>query len=253
MTETLINLVSVQLGGKTVVDRVSASLTPGKLHILVGPNGAGKSTLLKAMVALLPLSTGSVSLNGLDAARLSPAKRADMVAYLPQDRSIAWDLSAVDVAALGAYHLAPEVARQRAFEALRGLGLENVAERGVFGLSGGQRTRVLLARLLVSPAKTYALDEPLTALDPAWQRQVLFYLKQRAEAGYTIILSLHDLQLAAQFADEVLVMHQGAMVQMGIPEAVFTPRILRDVFNLSGHLAHENGHRVLHLGTKPQF
>ncbi len=246
-----LNIVSVQLGGHTVLDRASAQLVPGKLYVMVGPNGAGKSTLLKAMAALLPLSTGNVSLNGTDIARLGAQKRAEHIAYLPQDRSIAWDLSCVDVAALGAYHLSPDIARQRALAELQGLGLGDIAERGVFSLSGGQRARVLLARVLVSPAKVYLLDEPLIALDPAWQRQVLVRLRQRAEAGHTIVLSLHDLQLAAQFADEILLLHAGRLVRAGTPESLFTPNTLREIFGLKGELTVRNGKRALDIDSVP--
>ncbi|MEI9904945.1 MAG: ABC transporter ATP-binding protein [Asticcacaulis sp.] len=99
----------------------------------------------------------------------------------------------------------------------------------MFSLSGGQRARVLLARVLVSPAQVFLLDEPLIALDPAWQRQVLIRLKQRAEAGQTVILSLHDLHLAAQFADDILLMHKGYLVSHDTPENIFVPKLLSDV------------------------
>ncbi len=239
--------ISVDLGGRTVVNDVSARLAADTVHVLVGPNGAGKSTLLRALTALLPLKAGKVALNAEDISRMSPARRADHIAYLPQDRSIAWDLAAVDVAALGAWHLAPELARQKAFAELETLGLKAEAERGVFGLSGGQRARVLLARLLLSPASVYVLDEPLVALDPAWQRQVLAILKQKAVEGATVVLSLHDLQLAAQFADNILLMHEGRLVRSGAPENIFMPKDLRTVFNLAGELVNVGGQRLLTL------
>lgn len=236
MADLILENVSVKLGGETVVHEVGVTLAPGRLHVLVGPNGAGKTTLLKAMASLLPLSFGHISLNDQSVARMTPARRAEIVAYLPQDRTIAWNLSSVDVASLGAYHLPPELARQKAFSELQALGLQEVADRGVFGLSGGQRARVLLARVLVSPAEIFLLDEPLIALDPAWQRHVLIRLKQRAEAGQTVILSLHDLHLAAQFADTVLLMDGGQLIACDVPEKVFTGNLLSQVFNLSGEM-----------------
>lgn len=251
MTALDLSNVGVKLGGHLVVEGVTASLTPGRLYILVGPNGAGKTTLLKAMAALLPLSAGTIKLNDLDIARMPYARRADHIAYLPQDRSIAWDLSCVDVAALGAQHLTPDLARQKAFAELQALGLQEVSDRGVFGLSGGQRARVLLARVLVSSAQILLLDEPLIALDPAWQRQVLIRLKQRAAAGETVILSLHDLHLAAQFADEVLLMHKGHLIKRALPEIIFTPSYLADVFNLKGELVTAGEQRALRLESLP--
>ncbi len=246
-----LDTVRVELGGRTVVDTVTTILEAGRVHVVAGPNGAGKSTLLRAMAALLPLKSGRIIADDKDMARLSPSARAGLVAYLPQDRSLAWDLAAADVAALGAYHLPPDVARQKAVAELQALGLGDVAERGVFSLSGGQRARVLLARLLLSPARLYLLDEPLTALDPAWQRQVLHRLRQRASEGYTVVLSLHDLQLAAQFADDILLMHEGRLVANAAPEKVFTPGVLHTVFNLSGGMVSDNGRRRLDLDVQP--
>jgi iron complex transport system ATP-binding protein len=253
MSNLNIQNVSVKLGRETVVREVSAELTPGRLYILVGPNGAGKTTLLKSMASLIPIQSGMISYKGLDLAVQRPASRAEHIAYLPQERSIAWDLSCVDVAALGVQNLTPELARQKAFAELQALGLQEVADRGVFGLSGGQRARVLLARVLVSPADVLLLDEPLIALDPAWQRQVLIRLKQRAEAGQTVILSLHDLHLAAEFADTVMLMHRGQLVKMDAPEKIFTSSLLADVFNLKGELLPGDGQRTLRLESLPLF
>ena len=251
MPNLILQSVSVKLGRDTVVHEVSAELAPGKLYIMVGPNGAGKTTLLKAMASLVPLQSGMISYNGLDLALQRSGVRAEHIAYLPQERSIAWDLSCVDVAALGAQHLAPELARQKAFAELQALGLQEVADRGVFKLSGGQRARVLLARVLVSQADVLLLDEPLIALDPAWQRQVLIRLKQRAEVGQTVILSLHDLHLAAQFADTVLLMDKGRLVKTDGPEKIFIPNLLSDVFNLKGELVGNEGQKTLRLESLP--
>ena len=246
-----LDMVAVKLGGRVVIDGVTAALAPGKLYILVGPNGAGKTTLLKAMAALLPLSHGNIRLNDLDVLTMPFSQRAAEIAYLPQDRTIAWDLSCVDVAALGAQHLTSDLARQKAFAELQALGLQEVSDRGVFGLSGGQRARVLLARVLVSSARVLLLDEPLIALDPAWQRQVLIRLKQRAVGGETVVLSLHDLHLAAQFADEVLLMHKGRLIRQASPEIVFTPKDLAEVFNLKGELSGDGAQRALRLENLP--
>lgn len=251
MPNFTIQNASIKLGRETVVRDISAELSPGKLYILVGPNGAGKTTLLKAMASLISLQSGMISYNGLDLAALRPGVRAGHIAYLPQERSIAWDLSCVDVAALGVQNLEPALARQKALAELQALGLQESADRGVFSLSGGQRARVLLARVLVSPADVLLLDEPLIALDPAWQRQVLIRLKQRAEAGQTVILSLHDLHLAAQFADIVLLMNKGQLVKMDTPEKIFVPSLLSDVFNLKGELVAGDGQKTLRLESLP--
>ncbi|MGA9658096.1 MAG: ABC transporter ATP-binding protein, partial [Asticcacaulis sp.] len=105
MSQLNMENVSIRLGQETVVHEVSAKLHAGKLYILVGPNGAGKTTLLKALASLIPTQMGRIDFDGQDMAGLSPPRRAEIMAYLPQDRSIAWDLSCVEVAALGAQHL----------------------------------------------------------------------------------------------------------------------------------------------------
>ena len=252
-TELQLDQVDVRLGGQVVVHDVSATLAAGKVHVLVGPNGAGKSTLLKAVAALLPLGGGAIKLDGADVDKLTPPRRAERIAYLPQERGIAWDLSCAEVAALGAQHLPAEQARARAVAELTTLGLGDLVDRGVFSLSGGQRARVLLARVLCSPADVFLLDEPLIALDPAWQRQVLLRLKARAAVGATVIVSLHDLHLTAQFADEVLLMHLGKLVRKGVPDQVFTRSLLKDVFSLMGELVREDGKPVLKIENQPML
>ncbi|OYW82785.1 MAG: hypothetical protein B7Z26_02330 [Asticcacaulis sp. 32-58-5] len=161
-------------------------------------------------------------------------ERARLLAYLPQERTIAWDLKAIEIVALGCVGLSADVVRQHARAQLEVMGLSNEAETRVFSLSGGQRARVLLARLLASDAKTACLDEPLTALDPAWQRRALAVLKSRAAQGGTIVVSLHDITLAAQFADDLWVMDQGRLVAQGKPEAALSDKVLRQVFNITG-------------------
>jgi len=253
MADLQLDQIDVQLGGHVVVHDVSASLAPGKMHVIVGPNGAGKSTLLKAAAALLPLAGGAIKLDGVEVDKLPLARRAEHMAYLPQERGIAWDLSCADIAALGAQHLPPAEARAKAVEELKALGLGDLVDRGVFSLSGGQRARVLLARVLCTKAEILLLDEPLIALDPAWQRQVLLRLKARAAGGATVIVSLHDLYLTAQFADEVLLMHQGKLIKKGAPDQVFTRSLLKDVFSLMGELVREDGKPVLKIDNMPML
>ncbi|MFT4090897.1 MAG: ABC transporter ATP-binding protein, partial [Asticcacaulis sp.] len=126
---------------------------------------------------------------------------------------------------------------------LERVGLAALSDQGVFNLSGGQRARVLLARLMATQCPVMVLDEPLAALDPAWQRQVLWLLKQMAAAGHTVIVSLHDIGLAVQMCDEVLVLSEGRLIAQGAPDDVISPQVLRDVFGLSGAV-HEGHLRV---------
>lgn len=221
-----------RIGGARVLNGASFSVRAGELVALCGPNGAGKSTALRAALGLTPLTQGVARLSGDEARRLSERQRGERAAYLPQDRSIAWNLPAVEVAALGAPFLTGEAALERARAALDEVGVGHLADRGVAEMSGGERARVLLARALTVPAPLLAADEPIAGLDPDAQLLVLELLRARADAGGGVLVSLHDLSLAARFAHRVAVLHQGRTAAEGAPTEALSPRILKTVFNL---------------------
>lgn len=226
--------LTLSRGKRTVVHDVSLSVTPGELVALVGPNGAGKTSLIQAVCGLLKPDAGRVWLEGADLVTLGPRNRARALAYLPQDGTVAWNLPAIEVVALGAVFLEPDGARARATAALEEVEAGALADRGVAELSGGERARVLLARVLASEAGLILADEPVAGLDPEGQLLVLERLKARAGAGQTVVASLHDLSLAARFADRVIVMDQGKVRADGPPAQALSPAILRDVFGLAG-------------------
>lgn len=221
------------LGGRTVLDAVSLSVAAGELVAVVGPNGAGKSSAIRALAGLLPLTGGQAKLGGQDVAVLSARGRADRAAYLPQERRIAWNLPAVEVAALGAPFLAAGDALARARAALDEMEAGHLAGRGVAEMSGGERARVLLARALTTDARALLADEPTAGLDPEAQLMVLERLKARAMAGQAVLVSLHDLALAARFADRVVVLEAGRLVADGAPMAALTPEVMARVFGLA--------------------
>ncbi len=222
------------LGGRKVLDGAHVQVERGRLVALVGPNGAGKSSLIKAFVGLLALDGGVARLDGDDVTTLSPRERARRVAYLPQERRIAWNLPAVEVAALGAPFLAGPEALARAKRALAEVGGAHLVDRGVAEMSGGERARVLLARALTTDAPMLLADEPIAGLDPDAQRLVLERLRGRADGGAGVLVSLHDLTLAAAFADQVVVMHQGQVAAAAPPMEALEPGVLRSVFGLDG-------------------
>jgi iron complex transport system ATP-binding protein len=234
-------------GRRAVVHDVSLSVMPGELVALVGPNGAGKTSLVQAVCGLLKPDGGRVAINGQALVTLGPRDRAKALAYLPQDGTVAWNLPAIEVVALGAGFLEPDGARARARAALEEVEAGALADRGVAELSGGERARVLLARVLASEAGLILADEPVAGLDPEGQLLVLERLKARAAAGQTVVASLHDLSLAARFADRVVVMDQGRCRADGPPEQALSPAILRDVFGLAGLWLNGEGGPVLTL------
>jgi len=212
---------------------VNLSVAPGELVGLVGPNGAGKSSVIRALAGLLPLTGGRAVLGGDDATVLPARERATRAAYLPQERRIAWNLPAVEVAALGAPFLAADEALARARRALVEVEADHLADRGVAEMSGGERARVLLARALATDAAALLVDEPIAGLDPEAQLMVLEQLRARADAGQAVLASLHDLPLAARFADRVVVLDHGTVAADAAPLEALTPDILRRVFGLT--------------------
>jgi iron complex transport system ATP-binding protein len=221
------------LGGRTVLDAVSLSVSAGELVAVVGPNGAGKSSAIRALAGLLPLTGGQARLGGAESAGLSARGRAERAAYLPQERRIAWNLPAVEVAALGAPFLSAGDALTRARAALDEMEAGHLADRGVAEMSGGERARVLLARALTTDARALLADEPTAGLDPEAQLMVLERLKARAGGGQGVLVSLHDLALAARFADRVVVLDAGRVVADGAPMAALTPEVMARVFGLA--------------------
>ena len=223
-----------RLNGRIVLDSVDLSLRAGEAVALCGPNGAGKSSAIRAALGLLPLSAGQARLGGEDIIGLSERVRAERAAYLPQERRIAWNMAAIEVAALGAPFLSGADSLARARAALDEVGAEGLADRGVADMSGGERARVLLARAMVSEAPVLLADEPIAGLDPDAQFLVLDRLKARTKAGQAVLVSLHDLTLAARWADRIVVLQAGRMVADAPPLDALSPEVLRDVFGVSG-------------------
>lgn len=229
----VLELATARLGRSTVLDAVSLRVRAGELVVLVGPNGAGKSSAIRALAGLLPLSAGQALLSGEPVENLGPRARAAAAAYLPQERRIAWNMPAVEVAALGAPLLSPAEALSSAHAALKAVEADHLANRGVAEMSGGERARVLLARALTTQSRALLVDEPVAGLDPDAQLMVLDLLRTRAGAGQAVLVSLHDLGLAARYADRVVVMHQGRVVADAIPTQALTPEIMAEAFGLS--------------------
>lgn len=234
MTLLALENASAGIDGRDALAAVSLSLQTGELVALCGPNGAGKSSVIRAALGLLPLTEGRALLGDADVRSLSPRARAEAAAYLPQERRIAWNLPAVEVAALGAPFLSSEEALDRARAALAEVDAAHLAERGVAEMSGGERARVLLARAFVSTAPALLADEPAAGLDPDAQLMVMERLHARSRAGQGVLVSLHDLALAARYADRVVVLDRGTVAADARPLKALNPAILHQVFGLTG-------------------
>jgi iron complex transport system ATP-binding protein len=228
--------LSVRRGDRAILSDVSLSVAPGEVLGVVGPNGAGKTTLLRAALGLQPLSAGEVWLGGRPLRSIGERDRAAIAGYLPQERRVAWNMAARDIAALGAAALAPRESRAIAEACLAELEVGALAGRGVLDMSGGERARVLLARLLATRAKLLVADEPAAGLDPEAQLLILARLRQRAAAGAAVIVTSHDLTLAARACDRLAVLHEGRLRALATPLEALSPRVLAEVFALDGAL-----------------
>jgi len=235
--------LTVELAGRLVLRDVSLALSPGHLVALVGPNGAGKTTLLRALAGLVP-SSGVVHVRGDALSSLSLRERARRFAYLPQGHFVHWPLPARNIVALGRYpHGATDPARLTAKDAeavLRAMQAADVmefSERRVTELSGGERSRVALARVLAVEAPVILADEPTSSLDPRHQLDVMKTLRGAADKGALVMVVTHDLGLAARFADTVLVLSDGRLVSQGAPAEALSGQVLAEVFRISAYRA----------------
>ena len=242
--------VTVELGGRPVVDRVDATMERGEWLALIGPNGAGKTTLLRAVAQLVPFA-GEIELGGRPALDLSRAELARLVAVVPQEPSTPPWMTVAEYVLLGRTpHLGPlakEGARDRdaAARALARLDLLGFVDRRLGTLSGGEKQRVVVARALAQEASIVLLDEPTAALDIGHQQQALDLLDVlRQESGLTLVAAMHDLTLAAQYADRMLLLDRGRVVANGPPVDVLTEATIAehygaaiDVVDVGGRIA----------------
>jgi iron complex transport system ATP-binding protein len=235
--------VSVTLAGRMVLKDVSLALSPGHLVALVGPNGAGKTTLLRALAGLVP-ATGAIDVGGEALSSLRLSQRARRFAYLPQGHLVHWPLPAQDIVALGRYpHGATDPARlspddaEAVLRAMQATDVVELRERRVTELSGGERSRVALARVFAVEAPVILADEPTSSLDPRHQIDVMKTLRAAADQGTLVVVVTHDLGLAARFADTVLVLSDGRLVSQGAPTEALSEQVMADVFRISAYRA----------------
>jgi iron complex transport system ATP-binding protein len=235
--------LNVKLAGRVVLTDISLALSPGHLVALVGPNGAGKTTLLRALAGLVP-SDGAIEVGGEALASLALRDRARRFAYLPQGHIVHWPLPARDIVALGRYpHGATDPARlsqkdtEAVLRAMRATDVTEFSDRRVTELSGGERSRVALARVLAVEAPVILADEPTSSLDPRHQIDVMKTLRAAADQDTLVIVVTHDLGLAARFADTILVLSDGRLVSQGAPADALSEQVMADVFRISAYRA----------------
>ncbi|KUR74178.1 ABC transporter ATP-binding protein [Novosphingobium sp. Fuku2-ISO-50] len=226
------------------LEGVSVDLSPGRVTAIVGPNGAGKSTLLSALAGLI---AGEVSLDGGPLGAMTPRERALAIGYLPQGGEVAWNPSVETLVRLGRlpHRTARDEDDRAVAEALAGVDLSAYAGRPVGTLSGGERARALLARVLAGDPGWVLADEPLASLDLAQARALLLHFRRLAQAGKGVALVLHDLAQAANHADHVVVLDRGRVAAAGAPEAALDPAVIARVWGVEARWLGEPGARAL--------
>ncbi|MFK3778483.1 ABC transporter ATP-binding protein [Agrobacterium sp. NPDC089420] len=235
--------ISIDRGGQTVVKGLSARLQAGHIHAVIGPNGTGKTTLLRALFGDLPLAAGAISLGDR---RLRAGEKAgrhtrdwrDRFAYMPQDTAADIALSVLEVVALGRFgklslHIDDETL-DLAMTRLHQTGIAHLAGREIASLSGGQRQMALFAQVLMREPQAMLLDEPVSALDLKHQVALLDLVRRETRAnGRITLVVLHDLNLACQYADNLLVISDGVLKATGAPGDIVTPKLIAETYGVA--------------------
>ena len=240
------NQITVSRQGKKLLDKVSLSIKPGQLLAVVGPNGAGKSTLLKAFANEFKADSNAISLNGTPMNRWSACDQAKLRAILPQSSALGFPFKVTEVVMMGRSPFQRQLGKRNqeiVKKAIQMARVEHLSERTFTTLSGGERQRVQLARVLAQiwpdeatskkPARYLLLDEPTSALDLPHQHHVLNTAKQLVnDQGMGVLVVLHDLNLAAMYADQIAIMQAGNVVYEGSPHDCLSEVNIQTVFGV---------------------
>jgi iron complex transport system ATP-binding protein len=249
--------LSASIGRTKILDEVSVNFGAGELVGLIGPNGAGKTTLLKCLLGLLKPDSGTISLDGRALPAWSRSEVAKRLGYLAQGAPCHWPMTAERIVELGRL---PHAGSGRELNsqtlpsvsaALEKTGTMHLRSRVVTSLSGGERTLVMIARCLAGGAPLLLADEPVTGLDPRHQIEIMQTLRAQAAGPGGVVAVLHDLNLAARFCTQLVLMHQGRIVSEGAPDQVLTSEHLANVYGIDAALRRVDGQMVvLHQGSR---
>ncbi|MER2011665.1 ABC transporter ATP-binding protein [Psychrobacter alimentarius] len=238
-----VNQLTISRQGNTLLDNISCELNSNELIALVGHNGSGKSTLIKALAGEMSVNGGSISLDERHIADYSNKELAQQMAYLPQQLPDAAGFTVRELVMLGRYphqkwlQKPSQVDKDKVEQAMRTTQVEAFAERTTTTLSGGERARVWLAMCLAQDTRYLLLDEPLAALDMHYQLEVIQLIRRLVdEQGLSVIIIVHDINLAAQYADRVIALKNGRICHNGTIKSTMQPDILRSIFNVDMQL-----------------
>lgn len=242
--------VEVRYGDRIAARAPALTLRPRELVALIGPNGAGKTSLLRAVAGLISLE-GTISWQGRRLAALGARERARTIAYLPQGATSHWPLPARELVGLGRLphrrfgETETDVDRVVIAEAMRRADVTTFSARRVDELSGGERARVHLARAFAVAAPLLLVDEPVASLDPYHQLEIMGALGSYAREGALVIAVLHELSLAARFADRIVMLDEAEIVAEGTPAEVLDAATVRRHYRVEPYIADHEGQQVV--------
>jgi iron complex transport system ATP-binding protein len=248
-------LLCVRRGAHMVLNDAGCALESGRLLAICGPNGAGKSSLLTAMAGLVDPASGEVLLDGRPLSSLAPRERARAIGFLPQHAEAAWDVSVRTLIGLGrlpwrAVPGRPARAMREADDAaianaIGDMQLDDLADRPVSQLSGGERARAMMARVLAGEPRFLLADEPFASLDIGHARDLAGLLRLQASRGKGVAVVMHDLAMAMNHADRVIVLDQGRIVADDVPEQALDEAVISRVWNTNARWLGDRGARAL--------
>ena len=259
MTETIIELknLSIGYGNKSVLQDVNAKINKGEIVGIIGCNGAGKSTLLKTIRGLLPKQSGEILYFGRKLESFSEKELAREVAYLQQNVEVGFGYTGKDIVLAGRYpymkwwkgeSISDE---ELALKCMEYTGTKELAERPVNEVSGGQKQRILLAKVLAQQTPILFVDEPTTGLDMVYQEEIFRFSKALAKMGKTILMVVHELNLAAKYCSRIILLGEGTVIADGRPDNVFTEKILSKAYNAPVRVIRShNTNEIIEISTK---
>lgn len=238
MTELVLTNATVTRDRHVVLDDVTVRFGAGELVALLGANGAGKSTLVRAALGLININSGQATIDAIDSRKITARSRALKVAYLPQKRRLSWPLTVEDTVLLGRYAHGVRLGhvgsrdRQAIQNALNSCDLDHLAHRRIDQLSGGELARVHCARAFAGEAPMLVADEPIAELDPWHQFQLMKMIRKYVDRGHGAVVIVHDPELAARFADRLVWMVDGRIIDDGPAMNTLTAHQLARVYGM---------------------
>lgn len=255
--ELLLDSVTKSYGVTRVLDGVSFSVKPGQIVALVGPNGSGKSTLIKTVATIHPVSGGKITLDGRPLETIDPIDLAMKIGYVPQGFSYTLYSTVFETVLMGRRRYikwsVSDEELSRVQHALDALEMGGYAGKFLDEISGGERQKVFIARALAQDPVLYLFDEPTSALDIRYQIEVMETMRNITwERGVSLIIAVHDLNLAYRYSDKILLLNHGKMVGYGKPDTVLTPESIDQVYGVEAFIVeNENGKFILPVRAKP--